>query len=123
MNTVRDSAAFYTAEALCERCQRSLNSAVYEVRVRGERSSRCLRCALTHGPLMVRSFLICLGVGTLLVAINQGNVILRGDASMALAWKIPLTYAVPYSVATVGAILNSRLKPARGDAGSAGAIQ
>ncbi len=42
---------------------------------------------------------------------------------MALAWKIPLIYAVPYGVATVGAILNSRLKSARGDAGSAGEIQ
>ncbi len=81
-------------EALCQRCQRPLNSAVYQVRIRGEISSRCLRCALTHGPLMARSFLICLGVGTLLVAINQGNVILQGDASMTLAWKIPLTYAV-----------------------------
>ena len=123
MSTSRSSSAIYTTEPLCERCQRSLNSAVYEVRIRGESSSRCLRCALTHRPLMVRSFLICLGVGTLLVAINQGNIILRGDASMALSWKIPLTYAVPYSVATVGAILNSRLKPAWGDAGSAGEIQ
>ena len=111
------------SEALCERCRRPLNSAVYEVRIRGESFSRCLRCALTHGPLMVRSFLISLGVGTLLVAINQGNVILQGDASMALAWKIPLTYAVPYGVATVGAILNPRLKSTRGDAGSAGEIQ
>ncbi len=107
----------------CGRCQRPLNSAVYQVRIRGESSSRCLRCALTHGPMMVRSCLICLGVGTLQVAINQGNVILQGDASMALAWKIPPTYAVPYGVATVGAILNSRLKSARGDAGSAGGIQ
>ena len=123
MYTSRSSSALYTTEALCERCQRSLNSAVYEVRIRGESSSRCLRCALTHGPLMGRSFLICLGVGTLLVAINQGNVILQGDAPMALAWKIPLTYAVPYGVATAGAVLNSRLKPARGDAGSAGEIQ
>ncbi len=73
--------------------------------------------------MMVRSFLICLAVGTLQVAINQGNVILQGDASMALAWKIPLTYAVPYGVATVGAVLNSRLQSARGDAGSAGEIQ
>ena len=96
------------AEALCERCRRPLNSAINEVRIRGESSSRCLRCALTHAPLMFRSFLICLSVGTLLVAINQGTVILQGDASMALAWKIPLTYAVPYGVATLGVILNSR---------------
>ena len=55
--------------------------------------------------------MVALVVGTLLTAINQGNVIFQGDASAALAWKIPLTYAVPYCVATAGALLNSRLRP------------
>ena len=63
---------------------------------------------------MVRSLLIAAIVGTLLTAINQGNVILQGDASAALAWKIPLTYSVPYCVATAGALMNSRLRPPRG---------
>jgi len=65
-----------------------------------------------HRPLVARSLIIALIVGTILTAINQGNVILGGDASAALAWKIPLTYAVPYCVATVGALLNSRVGPA-----------
>jgi hypothetical protein len=47
-------------------------------------------------------------VGTLLIAINQGNVILDGSFPPSLAWKIPLTYAVPYCVATFGAIMNAR---------------
>ena len=47
-------------------------------------------------------------VGTLLIAINQGDVIVGGDPSSALVWKIPLTYAVPYCVATFGAIMNAR---------------
>ena len=59
---------------------------------------------------MVRSLVIAAIVGTLLTAINQGNVILQGDASAALAWKIPLTYSVPYCVATAGALLNSRVR-------------
>jgi hypothetical protein len=49
-------------------------------------------------------------VGTVLTAINQGGVILQRDMSVALAWKIPLTYAVPYCVATVGALMNVRSK-------------
>jgi len=69
---------------------------------------RCLRCVLMFGPLVARSAVICAVVGTLLVAINQGDTILGGNASLELAWKVPLTYAVPYTVATVSAVLNSR---------------
>ena len=103
-----------TAGAVCERCQRRLRGAFYEVRAGDGRSLRCLRCTLTNRPLVVRSLLIAAIVGTLLTAINQGNVIFQGDASPALAWKIPLTYSVPYCVATVGALMNSRVPPARG---------
>ena len=100
--------------AVCERCRCRLGGAFYEVRAGGETRRRCLRCALTRWPLVVRSLAIAAIVGTLLTAINQGNVILQGHASPALAWKIPLTYAVPYCVATAGALMNSRLRPARG---------
>jgi len=58
-----------------------------------------------------RSLLVALIVGTILTAINQGNLILRGDWPDSLYWKIPLTYAVPYCVATTGAILNARRAP------------
>lgn len=61
-----------------------------------------------YRPLVRRSFVIALIVGTILTAINQGNIILRGDFADSLYWKIPLTYAVPYCVATTGAILNAR---------------
>jgi len=47
-------------------------------------------------------------VGTILVAINQGTVLAGGHFPSALAWKIPLTYAVPFCVATWGALINSR---------------
>lgn len=98
----------------CERCRCRLDRTVYEVRSGDSRSPRCLRCALSHGPLVARSLLISLIVGTTLTAINQGNVILGGNASAALAWKIPLTCAVPYCVASVGAILNARSKSPSG---------
>ncbi len=95
---------------ICGRCGRALKRSAYEVRAGEGRAARCLRCALMYWPLVSRSLVICLLVGTVLTAINQGNVILQGDASLALAWKIPLTYAVPYCVATTGAILNARSK-------------
>jgi hypothetical protein len=69
---------------------------------------RCLRCALRHRPLLRRSALTALVVGTLLVAINQAGVLLSGHPPASLLWQIPLTYAVPFSVATWGALSNSR---------------
>lgn len=49
-------------------------------------------------------------VGTVLTAINQGNLILEGSLTSALAGKVPITYAVPYIVATTGALLNARTR-------------
>lgn len=60
--------------------------------------------------MVIRSLRIALVVGVILLAINQGNVILSGDASLDLAWKAPLTFAVPYCVSTLGAMLNARIK-------------
>lgn len=71
----------------------------------GER--RCLRCTLQSSRLLRRSALTALVVGTALVAINQGNSILGGNFPLALVWKVPLTYAVPFCVATWGALANS----------------
>jgi hypothetical protein len=61
-----------------------------------------------------RSLIVAVIVGTILTAINQGNVILGGDFPHSLYWKIPLTYVVPYCVATTGAMLNARRLAARG---------
>jgi hypothetical protein len=43
-------------------------------------------------------------VGTILVAINQGTVLAAGEFPAALLWKIPLTYLVPFCVASWGAL-------------------
>ncbi|MCH8817682.1 MAG: nitrate/nitrite transporter NrtS [Chloroflexi bacterium] len=59
-------------------------------------------------PMLRRSLVVCLVVGTLLTAINQGNFILAGEFQAAMAWKIPMTYAVPFVVTTVGGLLNAR---------------
>ena len=70
--------------------------------------ARCLRCTLRYWPLLRRSALTALVVGSVLVLINQGTVLLAGSAPAELAWKVPLTYAVPFCVATWGALTNSR---------------
>ena len=72
-------------------------------------AQRCLRCSLTYLPLVRRSLYTALVVGSLLVLINQGNLILAGHATAQLLWKIPLTYAVPFGVATWGALINNRV--------------
>ena len=92
----------------CESCGRSVDSHVYDVRTEEGTAARCLFCALRHGRLVRRSLTVAAVVGTLLIAINQGDVIVGGDLPASLVWKMPLTYTVPYSVATFGAIMNAR---------------
>ena len=48
-----------------------------------------------------RSLGVAIVVGTVLTAINQGDVILAGEAPVI--WKVVLTYIVPFCVATYGA--------------------
>jgi ABC-type methionine transport system permease subunit len=64
---------------------------------------------------MRRSLIIGLIVGTILTAINQGNILAQGHLPAVLYWKIPLTYCVPFCVATTGAILNARSVHSRSD--------
>ena len=65
-------------------------------------------CALRYRPLLQRSAQTALVVGTVLVAINQGMVLLKGSLPMALLWEIPLTYVVLFCVSTWGAFSNNR---------------
>jgi hypothetical protein len=43
-------------------------------------------------------------VGTILVAINQGDLLLAGSLPADALWKIPLTYFVPYCVSTYASV-------------------
>lgn len=62
-----------------------------------------LRAALTR-TVLARSLRASLVVGTVLTALNQGDLLLVGTFPAALWWKIPLTYLVPFLVATYGAL-------------------
>ena len=53
-----------------------------------------------------KAILTALVVGTILTAINHGDVILSGSAP--LPWKVILTYCVPYCVTTWGAVTGKR---------------
>ena len=62
-----------------------------------------LRCAV-RGDVIVRGLRVSAVIGTILVAINQGNLLLAGDIPADAAWKIPLTYCVPYLVSTYASV-------------------
>lgn len=66
--------------------------------------------AVALRPAVVRRSLgVALVVGTLLVAINQGDRLIAGQG-LDLA-KVILTYLVPYCVATYGAVSALLAKP------------
>jgi hypothetical protein len=71
-------------------------------------SQVCLWCISDGVPR--RSFIVALIVGTILNLINQGDA-LFGDGRLNVT-KIILTFAVPYCVATYGAV-SYRLSAAR----------
>lgn len=47
-------------------------------------------------------------VGTVLFAINQLDVVLRGDATVRTWAKTAITYLVPFAVANVGVLIGTR---------------
>ncbi|MEE2948676.1 MAG: nitrate/nitrite transporter NrtS [Chloroflexota bacterium] len=47
-------------------------------------------------------------VGTILTLLNQGDTVFATTWDKSLCWKIPLTYCVPFLVATYGALSNGR---------------
>jgi len=69
---------------------------------------KCSRCAIRHRPMLRRSLIVAVVVGTILTLLNQGDVLFSGDIPGSLYWKVPLTYCVPFFVATYGALTNSR---------------
>ena len=69
---------------------------------------KCIFCAIRHMPMLRRSIKVAIVVGTVLTLLNQGDTIFSGAWPNALYWKIPLTYCVPFLVATFGALTNIR---------------
>jgi hypothetical protein len=66
-----------------------------------------------HPPHLRRTMTITLVVGTILFAINQLDVILRGDADTAVWIKAAVTYLVPFAVSNAGILIASRVDQPR----------
>lgn len=100
----------------CAACGRALQRrARFLVQASNGLACKCFTCAVRHPPMLRRSVVISLVVGTILTAINQGDLLLRWHWTPSLWWKIPLTYAVPFVVATLGALSNAKASNEDGD--------
>ena len=75
----------------------------------GDRDPRCTRHAIVYPRVRDRALRVALVVGLVLFAINQLDVVMRGGLDLAVAAKIALTFAVPYSVSTYSALQVNRL--------------
>ena len=99
---------------VCRNCRRMARAGLaFVFRPPGADSSvagviKCIRCAARHRPMLRRSAIVALVVGTILTLLNQGDVLFSGGWNAALYWKIPLTYCVPFLVATYGALTAAR---------------
>ena len=60
------------------------------------------------GPVRRRALRIMVVVGAILITINHGDAILRGDVDGARFARILLTLAVPYVVSTVSSVAAMR---------------
>ncbi|HUG13699.1 MAG TPA: nitrate/nitrite transporter NrtS [Thermomicrobiales bacterium] len=94
----------------CEQCARS---ATYRFATpAGESHARCLRHAVLYPAVFRHAVRVALIVGAMLFAINQLDVVLRGDLTPLVAAKIALTFAVPFCVSTYSALQINRLSGA-----------
>ncbi|MDE2744624.1 MAG: nitrate/nitrite transporter NrtS [Chloroflexota bacterium] len=100
------SQATQTAQPLCPHLDEANPGRHFQMKSGRE----CWRCAFRNRGMLRRSIITSAVVGTILVAINQGTVIVAGDGTAELAWKIPLTYCVPFLVASWGALGNAYVR-------------
>ena len=84
----------------CGRCGRRLRPGF---RLRGG-DLRCGRHVIMHRAVWRRSLITAAIVGTILTAINQGNLIASHGYSREIVLKLCLTYCVPFYVSTSGGL-------------------
>lgn len=72
--------------------------------------AKCTRCALAHRPMLAKALWTALVVGSILVLINQGDLILSGQLTPRIALKLGLTYFVPFGVSVYSVLVNSRTR-------------
>jgi hypothetical protein len=62
-----------------------------------------------HRPNLRKTTTIALVVGTLLFAVNQLDVVLRGDGTALVWFKAAVTYLVPFCVSNAGVLVATRV--------------
>jgi len=70
---------------------------------------------MTYRPVFGGAITVALVVGTLLTAINLGDVVLSGHFRGLVLAKVGLTYVVPCSVSTYSALAANRLRDTQHD--------
>jgi len=58
--------------------------------------------------ILLRGLKVGIIVGTLLTAINYGDVLIGGELQPVMYWKIMLTYCVPFCVSTYASVEAAR---------------
>ena len=77
----------------------------------GHPALRCRRHAPVYGAVLRQALRVAAAIGTLLFAINQADVVLRGHVTPLVAGKVALTYLVPFGVSTYAALGVNCLRP------------
>jgi len=105
------SASAAPAQRRCASCQVEAPGRCYRFDTPTGPVVKCTSCALRHRPLILTGLKTAALVGTVLTAINQGDVLLHGAITGAVLVKVALTYLVPYLVSTSGALAATRVRP------------
>lgn len=72
------------------------------------------------GTVVRRALFCVVVVGAVLISINHGDAILRGDMTMGRIIQIGLTLLVPYGVSTVSSVAAMRTRRGMGPGSQAG---
>ena len=64
-----------------------------------------------RGSVVRRAVMFAVVVGPILIAINHGDALLRGELGGERALKMALTFAVPYLVSTFSSVAALRAPP------------
>lgn len=67
---------------------------------------------IARGVTLRTGLQVALVVGTLLTAVNQGSVLLAGDATVATWVRVGFNYVVPFLVSSVGYLAPLRVRAA-----------
>ena len=62
----------------------------------------------TQKKTVLRALKVAIVVGSLLMLINHGDIIVTGDIQLTHLWKILLTYVVPFLVSTYSSVESQR---------------